>query len=1066
MIDHYNAFISYRHSEKDSAIAAEVQHRLERYKLPRAIQKRTGLTKLGRVFRDKEELPITSDLNDDISFALEHSDFLIVICSVRTKESVWVEREIRYFLKTHSKKQVLTVLVDGEPYDVIPQLLLNDEVEVLREDGTKETVTEAIEPLSCDYRIPIRRARREELPRLAAALLGCSYDELVERERQYRRHRIITIASAAGVVLTIAISYLIWSLVQIRENYELAQSNYELAQENYELAQHNYDLAESNYQEAMTNLAQSQRNQSRNLANQSLKLLDNNNRIDAILLALAALPGENNDRPLVAEAEFALAQAVGAYVTPATNNIDCAWNYDTGATVVDFKVSAGHLLAWDSSDRVYCWDISTHELCWSMTCSDMVDAGFLSEEMVAIVTRQGVQGVNTVTGEQVWQAEGDYRLTDSKIQKSAKGIYMMESNGRLDLVDPGNGEILQTWSLPEELEGLDRISISNFCISPGETKAFLILYDSGDAYRYGVMDLENNTFRLENKTREYTPDFCMPDDETIVVGEHRDIMSGTTAMGSYLFISESTVNVECLNADTLQKKWSNDMKSSQLSYASDMFSADYTDFDGTTAPCVVFYVGEKVEVYRTSDGKLIGSFSASDPIIEVFPSPDGDISILTMSGQMGSPMESYGTTGLGFIRYFAEGLDKAKISRGAYVHKKGTSEIIYYSPDVHDEDMGYFEGMTLDSYISDAYTTANYVTCWDDEMDVVELYVADAGTKELVYHETLEGVERNSELIFLGEKDGNLLYCYTNDEDILNQELFLLTVNPAAGTSEAEKVKEGVSFSTAKTCAMRDGLLYFVDNPEYGKYELVVYDMANKTMESHEIPTENSFLTCDGIFPTEGAKTVFLDVGEDSVWYLPETGTMVRPEQVEAGFGEIEGAVIASDDSALVLHDKMILAVFDRSGKMLWKLDTNGIGVLSVYEHNGILYAALADESLRGYRLEDGTQLGTADAYALSSRVGQNSWYMDDEKGLLYVTLGRMTTVVDTERWMDTCVVALSRGYCSGADIFAVALNSESGSYSMGWFDHYSVDELKEKAKRFLGDTQLTEEKKLQYGLE
>jgi hypothetical protein len=36
----------------------------------------------------------------------------------------------------------------------------------------------------------------------------------------------------------------------------------------------------------------------------------------------------------------------------------------------------------------------------------------------------------------------------------------------------------------------------------------------------------------------------------------------------------------------------------------------------------------------------------------------------------------------------------------------------------------------------------------------------------------------------------------------------------------------------------------------------------------------------------------------------------------------------------------------------------------------------------------------------------------------------------------------------------------------MGWFDHYSVDELKEKAKRFLGDTQLTEEKKLQYGLE
>ncbi len=35
----YNAFISYRHSELDSKIASEVQTRLERFRIPKALLK-------------------------------------------------------------------------------------------------------------------------------------------------------------------------------------------------------------------------------------------------------------------------------------------------------------------------------------------------------------------------------------------------------------------------------------------------------------------------------------------------------------------------------------------------------------------------------------------------------------------------------------------------------------------------------------------------------------------------------------------------------------------------------------------------------------------------------------------------------------------------------------------------------------------------------------------------------------------------------------------------------------------------------------------------------------------
>ena len=110
---HYNAFISYRHTEVDSRIAEEVQTQLERYHLPAAVRKRTGIRRIDRIFRDKSELPLTSDLNDDILEALRDADFLILICSPRTKESLWVAKEVETFLGMKGHERILTVIAEG-----------------------------------------------------------------------------------------------------------------------------------------------------------------------------------------------------------------------------------------------------------------------------------------------------------------------------------------------------------------------------------------------------------------------------------------------------------------------------------------------------------------------------------------------------------------------------------------------------------------------------------------------------------------------------------------------------------------------------------------------------------------------------------------------------------------------------------------------------------------------------------------------------------------------------------------------------------------------------------------
>ena len=123
----YDAFISYRHAPLDMEIAKKVHTGLETYKIPKAVRKKTGKAKMGRVFRDQEELPIGSDLGDNISGALAGSEYLIVICSPRTPDSYWVCKEIDTFIKLHDRDHILAVLIEGEPDESFPPQLLTDE---------------------------------------------------------------------------------------------------------------------------------------------------------------------------------------------------------------------------------------------------------------------------------------------------------------------------------------------------------------------------------------------------------------------------------------------------------------------------------------------------------------------------------------------------------------------------------------------------------------------------------------------------------------------------------------------------------------------------------------------------------------------------------------------------------------------------------------------------------------------------------------------------------------------------------------------------------------------------
>ncbi len=112
----YDAFISYRHCELDSFISENLHKKLENFKLPKSVIKKTSpsKTKIERVFRDEAELPLSNNLSDPISEALANSEFLIVICTPNLPKSEWCKKEIETFVQLHDRKHVLLVLADGE----------------------------------------------------------------------------------------------------------------------------------------------------------------------------------------------------------------------------------------------------------------------------------------------------------------------------------------------------------------------------------------------------------------------------------------------------------------------------------------------------------------------------------------------------------------------------------------------------------------------------------------------------------------------------------------------------------------------------------------------------------------------------------------------------------------------------------------------------------------------------------------------------------------------------------------------------------------------------------------
>jgi len=255
----YKAFISYSHANNQGEgrkWADWLHHALETYETPEDLigKKNKAGQEIPRqiypVFQDEKELSASSSLSNSLTSALDNSEFLIYLSSPRSAKSTYVRDEIRYFKQTGKSKQVMALIISGEPEygevqtdaqcfppelrfhvdadgkvdETKPEEVLAADVRIPHSQEEGFTSAEALRRQLHDNNVPQQQIKAEveeykkrldlALLKIISGILGVPLGELTKRDQAYQMEkmkqknrnikRIATAISALAIMAIIA----------------------------------------------------------------------------------------------------------------------------------------------------------------------------------------------------------------------------------------------------------------------------------------------------------------------------------------------------------------------------------------------------------------------------------------------------------------------------------------------------------------------------------------------------------------------------------------------------------------------------------------------------------------------------------------------------------------------------------------------------------------------------------------------------------------------------------------------------------------------------------------------
>ena len=1017
MIDFYNAFISYRHAKLDSAIAAHVQRKLEHTHVPHKLKKKLRHQKITRIFRDKDELPITSDLTETITNALRQAEYLIVICSTNTKDSFWVKREIQTFLQTHTADKILTVLCDGEPFDVIPQELLSMEKEYVDENGIRHTVKVPVEPLSCDYRMKRSIADKEELPRLASALLGCSYDELQRRNRQYRIRRAAAVIGAAFAALVAFGCYMGYTSKKINDNY-----------------------------------IESLRSRSLYLANEAEQLLDAGKRVDANQLALAALPGGPKDKmPVTAQAVRAVTYTTGAYKTNTGATFMPVWNYKTLHPVKQTLLSDDtfYLGALDETGDVYCWDTTSHELLFEKAgMSDLIDFFFMENDSLLIVYNNRIEAYNIKAGALMWKydAPEGHTFYNGDVVYAAHAVYFDNGDGSVSKVAAKDGTVKDTYKVKDSIMS----TIYKLTVSPDGKK---IAY-ADSAFLFGdeqlhIYDTETGKNMGSPVETFYIWGLKFIDDGHLCVLSSDDMFNSSAAFSDEMtFKQTGYMSAFCFDT-SMKLLWNTELAYNDVESGVDALYLPKRD-------SVLLYIGDTAEIYKVKTGEKTNSYLTGSSVVTAGDlNDDGLPEFICKHGEYIFALNEDNNS-LAAYNVLCDKITAGIADKQLYAVQSGSNDIICYNRFLEDEEFteiesygGFNTGSTFrTSYADDEHLI---IAARVSETELVRVSVIDIEEGKLLFSEDVEASEGLLSCFSIENIDGTIygIFGYT---------IYEIDIKDKTVEKTGTELDYGYSVSNGKIIKV---------DPGYSEWTITVTDLdgsGEKEMTLDDPEGLDSFSVGQPVYIEQYNKLLIpagtsmlvadLKSGKISEMDVPENWNVSRT---------LDFYVTLSDDgSRLLMTDGHMILVTDDKLKEQYTIRCNYYHRCSAGFKKNTLYV-VADGYLFLY------DAGTGDLTAKYEMTlygnGRSDLGFDDANHLLYFQTGDQISIFDTNTWVEIACIKNAYCYHAGTDRFFVYSYLTSSECTPGYFRHYSLDDLIEKANALVGGQELPVEIKSKYGI-
>ena len=495
----YDAFISYRHCELDKFVAENLHKMLETYKPPKFVKKNGTRSKIKRVFRDQEELPLTSNLEDPIIKALEQSEFLIVICSPRLKDSVWCRKEIETFIKMHGRDRVLAVLIEGEPNESFPEEITKGEAVTQYVNGIQTITYENYEPLAADFRgkdkKAVKKAMKTEVLRLMAPIFGVNFDDLRQRHKERKIKSFIEIAITITCIALLFGAYCGYTAFKIKkQNVEITEKSKKIEEQSYEISRQTAEI-KSQYDELCLSQAKS-------LATQALTNYDVDDRLGAIETSIHALTKYNKvDMPYTPEAQLALTMSSRIY-NGEFENAPVA-NFEMPSIVSDFKVSddGNFILSIDKNNNIVLFGTSTFERIYIKNVEHDLNSekqfGFLNNDIFYFEDYEdlcySIFFVSTKTGEVLNTIKKDLIVSSEFDISKDNNIFAVDLGNSIGFYDATSFDLICDYEIPE----LGIVDSINFI---GDTKVLLMIDENLSGIYKSINEINCVLFDVDKKS--------------------------------------------------------------------------------------------------------------------------------------------------------------------------------------------------------------------------------------------------------------------------------------------------------------------------------------------------------------------------------------------------------------------------------------------------------------------------------------------------------------------------------------------------------------------------------------